>query len=251
MRDHQRTIVTLLVLLMLTVWLGFLLHRSHRFAGSLSGGILGVSGTILMLVPLAAYSVVKRVQIIKRRVTGWVSMRTLLAVHIYTALIGSILVLLHTGQKFDSPLGLAQTAMVLLVVLSGFTGRYLMSHINQGLREKQEMLRQLELGFERMRDGVAHQTVGHASFRSSLGQSLAPWNWFSGIGQTGEIDSVWSVNAVAGAIADLQYSIAVHDGVKKLFLKWLRFHRVISTIFYFLLAMHVWSGIHYGLRWFQ
>ncbi len=126
-----------------------------------------------------------------------------------------------------------------------------MSHINQGLREKQEMLRRLELGFERMRDGVAHQTVEHASIRSSLGQGLAPWNWFSGMSQTGEIDSVWSLNAVAGAIADLEYSIAVHVGVKKLFLMWLRLHRVISTILYVLLAMHVWSGIHYGLRWFQ
>ena len=62
-----------------------------------------------MLVPLGAYSVVKRVRIIKRRVTGWMSMRTLLTFHIYTALIGSILVLLHTGHKFDSPLGMAQT----------------------------------------------------------------------------------------------------------------------------------------------
>ncbi len=110
MRDREWTIVALLVLLMLTVWLGFLLHRSPRFAGSLPGGVLGVVGTILMLVPLAAYSIIKRVQIIKRRVKGWVTMRTLLMVHIYTALVGSILVLLHTGHKFDSPLGMALTA---------------------------------------------------------------------------------------------------------------------------------------------
>lgn len=79
MRDRQWTIVVLLVLLMLTVWLGFLLHRSARFAGSLSGGVLGVSGTVLMLVPLAVYSVVKRAQLINRRVTRWMSMPTLLA----------------------------------------------------------------------------------------------------------------------------------------------------------------------------
>ncbi len=248
MRDREPTVVAALVVLMLTVWLGFLLHQSPRFAGSLWGGVLGVSGAILMLVPLAAYSVVKRVQIIKRRVTGWVSMRTLLTVHIYAALIGAILALLHTGHKFDSPLGMALTAMVLLVVLSGFVGRYLMGHINRGLREKQEMLRRLELGFERMRDDPAHQTVEHASIRSSLGQGLAPWNWFSGMSQTGEIDSVWSLT---GAIADLEYSIAVHGRMKILFQKWHRFHLVIAGVLCFLLAMHVWSGIHYGLRWFQ
>ncbi len=192
MRDREWTLVTLLVLLMLTVWLGFLLHRSPRFAGSLSGGVLGVSGTILMFVPLAAYSVVKRVQIIKRRVTGWMSMRTLLTVHIYTALIGSILVLLHTGHKFDSPLGMAQTAMVLLVVSSGFIGRYLMSHIGQGLREKQQMRRGLNLGFKQMSQEFAHQNVEPTSTRSAPDR---PWNWPSGWSQTD--DSVSSVSAVS------------------------------------------------------
>ena len=246
MRDREWRIVALLVLLMLTVWLGFLLHRSPRFAGSLSGGVLGVSGTILMLVPLAAYIVVKRVQIIKRRVTGWMSMRTLLTVHIYTALLGSILVLLHTGHKFDSPLGMALTAMVLLVVLSGFIGRYLMSHINRGLREKQQMLRELQLGFKQMSQDFAHQNVENKSIRSATDR---PWNWLSGWSQTE--DSVSSVSAVAGGIADLEYSIAVHGWMKNRFQKWLRFHLVISGVLCFLLALHVWSGVYYGLRWFQ
>ncbi len=226
MRDRESTIVGLLVLLMVTVWLGFLLHSSPRFAGSLSGGALGVSGTILMLVPLGAYGVTKRVRTIRRWVTGWMSMRTLLAVHIYTALVGSILVLLHTGHKFDSPLGMALTATVLLVVLSGFVGRYLMSHISQGLREKREMLGGLQLGFQQMREDLARQNVEHA-------------------------ESVSSVSAVVGGIADLEYSIAVHGWVRKWFQKWLRFHRVISGVLCFLLALHVWSGIYYGLRWFQ
>jgi hypothetical protein len=231
---------------MLTVWLGFLLHRSPRFAGSLSGGILGVIGTILMLVPLAAYMIVKRVQIIKRRVTGWISMRTLLTVHIYTALCGSILVLLHTGHKFDSPMGMALTAMVLVVVSSGFIGRYLMSHINQGLREKQQMLQGLQIGFEQMSQDLAHQNVVHASNRSPPDRpSNSPNEW----SQTE--DSMSSVSAAAGAIADLEYSIAVHGWMKNWFQKWLRFHKVISGVLCFLLAIHVWSGVYYGLRWFQ
>ncbi len=246
MRDREWTLVTLLVLLMLTVWLGFLIHRSPRFAGSLFGGILGVSGTILMLVPLAGYMVAKRVRIIKRRVTGWVSMRTLLTAHIYTTLFGSILVLLHTGHKFDSPLGMALTAMVLLIVLSGFTGRYLMSHINRGLREKKQMLQRLQLGFQQMSDDLAHQNLEPMSIRSTLERS---WTWLSGWSQTE--DSVSSVSALAGGIADLEYSIAVHGWMRKTFQKWLRFHQLISGVLGFLLALHVWSGIYYGLRWFQ
>ena len=145
MRGREWTTVTLLVLLMLTVWLGFLFHQSPRFAGSPLGGVLAVSGASLMLVPLAAYWVAKRTPSIKRRLSAWMSMRTLLTVHIYTGLIGAILVLLHTGHKFDSPLGMALTAMVLLVALSGFVGRYLMSHIGLQLREKQARLERLHL----------------------------------------------------------------------------------------------------------
>ncbi len=251
MRDRGSTIVALLVILMVTVWLGFLLHSSPRFAGSLSGGVLGVSGTILMLVPLAVYGVTKRVRTIRRWVTGWMSMRTLLAVHIYTALIGSILVLLHTGHKFDSPLGMALTAMVLLVVMSGFVGRYLMSHIGRGLREKQEMLGGLQLGFEQMSEDLARQKVEHASIRSAPGRSLLPWNWFGDPSHIEDTESVSSVSAVAGGIADLEYSIAVHGRVRKWFRKWVRFHRVISGVLCFLLALHVWAGVYYGLRWFQ
>ena len=249
MKDRER-IAAAFVVLLLVVWLGFLLHTSPRFAGSLWGGVLGVSGATLMLVPLF-YVGVKHVPIIKRRVTGWMSMRTLLTVHIYAALIGAILAILHTGHKFDSPLGMALTATMLVVVLSGFVGRYLMSHINRGLREKQEMHRQLEVGFERMLDDLSHQSDEVASTESKRRRSLAPWNWFGEMSQTDGIDSVLSLNTVAGAISDLEYSIAVHDGVKKLFLMWLKFHRVIAALFYLLLAMHVLSGVYYGLRWFQ
>ncbi len=173
-------------------------------------------------------------------------MRTLLTVHIYMSLIGSILVLLHTGHKFDSPLGMALTVMVLLVVLSGFIGRYLMSHISRGLREKQETLRGLQLGFEKMSEDLAHEKVEHTSIRSTPGR---PWSWLSGRSQTE--DSVSSVSAVAGGIADLEYSIAVHGWMKNRFQKWHRFHLVISGVLCFLLALHVWSGVYYGLRWFQ
>ncbi len=246
MRDREGTVVTLLVLLMLSIWLGFLLHSSPRFAGSLSGGVLGVTGSVLMFVPLAAYSVVKRVRIIKRRVTGWISLRTLLAVHIYMALLGSILVLLHTGHKFDSPLGMGLTATVLLVVLSGFTGRYLMKHIGRGLREKEQMLRGLQLGFEQTGDALARQMVETTSIRSMV---LRPWSWLGG--QSPTEDSASSVSAVAGAIAEFEYSIAVHGWMKNWFRRWLRFHLVISGALGFLLGLHVWSGVYYGLRWFQ
>ena len=33
--------------------------------------------------------------------------------------------------------------------------------------------------------------------------------------------------------------------------KWLRFHLVIAGVLGVVTALHVWSGVYYGLRWFQ
>ncbi len=226
MRDREWTTVTLLVALMLIVWLGFLFHQSPRFAGSPFGGVLAVGGSSLMLVPLATYWVAKRAPSIKRRLSAWMSMRTLLTVHIYTGLLGAILVLLHTGHKFDSPLGMALTAMVLLVALSGFIGRYLMSHIGLKLREKQERLERLQLVFEGMREDYAQQEVGDSSVRSTP----RVWSLLGSPPLTGGADPLTSVGAIAGGIADLEYSITVHAWFKKWFQKWLRFHRTIAGV---------------------
>ena len=53
MKERERLVVSGLVVLLLIFWLGFLVHRSPSFAGSLWGGVLCVSGAVLMLVPLA------------------------------------------------------------------------------------------------------------------------------------------------------------------------------------------------------
>ena len=130
MKERELLVATGLTALLLILWMGFLVHRDPRFAGSLWGGILGVVGAVLMLVPLA-YLIVKRVSPLKKLVTRSVSMRTLLSWHIYAGIVGPILVILHTGHKFVSPLGIALTAMTILVVLSGFAGRYLMNQFSR------------------------------------------------------------------------------------------------------------------------
>src|SRR6185312_13806616 len=164
MKERERLVATGLVALMLILWLGFLVHRSSRFAGSLWGGLLGVSGAVLLLVPLA-YSVVKRISPLKRAATRRASMQTLLAWHTYAGIVGAILGLLHTGHKFNSPLGIALTAMMLLVALSGFVGRYLMGQSLQTIREKKEALARLELIYRQAAGDLAARSEQAAVFR--------------------------------------------------------------------------------------
>ena len=56
---------------------------------------------------------------------------------------------------------------------------------------------------------------------------------------------------LASAAGDLQYSIQFQERVRKLFTGWLSAHIAFSIVFYLLLALHIWAGIYFGLRWFR
>lgn len=256
MKEKERAVVTGLVVLLLVLWLGFLLHQSPRFAGSLWGGVLGVTGALGMLVPLA-YLVVKRIKPLKKIVTKKLSMRTLLAWHVYAGILGPILVLLHTGHKFESPLGIALTAMTLIVVFSGFVGRYLMNQFSVEIREKKKILAELEAAYR--------QTAGDLAAHPDRAQLLRPFSGFfsrlaagfflhenvPGINRDSPATDVRTTLRLSEAIADVEYAIKTHESFKRWFGTWLKIHIVLSVVLYALLALHVWAAIHFGLRWFE
>jgi hypothetical protein len=253
MKERERFAVSGLVVLMLLLWLGFLFHRDPRFAGSFWGGMLAVVGTLLMLVPLV-YLIVKRISPLKKAVTKLVSMQTLLVWHIYAGVLGPILVILHTGHKFDSPLGIALTAMTLIVVLSGFAGRYLMNQFRQTIGEKKAMLTRLEESYRQ----TAGELASHPEQLAALRPLAGFWGRLGagllvavpGVGQSAVSAPVRALQ-LTDSMADLEYAISTHENFKRWFGQWLKWHIVISFILYALLALHVWAGIHFGLRWFS
>jgi len=253
MKQRDRIVVSGLVALMLLLWLGFLVHRSPRFAGSLWGGVLGVSGAALMMVPLV-HSLIKRVAPLKQAVAKRVAMGTLLKWHVYAGTFGPILALLHTGHKFDSPLGIALTAMMLLVVLSGFAVRYLSKQISQEVREKKDLQAAL---FQRYQETAAE--IGRRPELATAFATLSqPIQWLRsyllvpmyGVPAASADPYVRAVD-LAESISDLDYAIRTHEVLKNWFNRWLRVHIVLSVILYTLLALHIWGAIHFGIRWLR
>ncbi len=252
MREREPLVATALIMIILVAWGGAFFHVSPGFAGSPLGGALAVSGALLMLGPLV-YSVIKRVKPIKAAVTRHVSMRTLLAWHIYTALLGSLLVLLHTGHKFESVLGISLTALTLIVVFSGFVGRYLLRQIGDDVRRKRGLLGRLyeaydaaseRLTMEPERRGLI-RPLRSALLRAFLTESAAA----DAVGAM-DVASPVAVARLVESIADVASAIEARETLKRWFSRWLRLHIVLATALYLLLALHVWAGIHFGLRWF-
>lgn len=88
-------------------------------ASELFGHGLGILGFILMLMTETLYSIRKR-----RRHARWGRMSTWLSFHIITGIVGPYMVLLHSSWKYHGLAGLV-TLLTVLVVFSGFVGRYI------------------------------------------------------------------------------------------------------------------------------
>jgi hypothetical protein len=98
-------------------------------SGELYGHALGILGFILMLLTETLYSLRKRS---RTRVARWGRMSEWLQFHIYTGIVGPYMVLLHSSWKFN---GLAGATMLLtvIIVISGFIGRYIFTRIPRTL----------------------------------------------------------------------------------------------------------------------
>lgn len=247
MKEREGIIVSGTVCVLLLAWLGFLLHASPRFPGSGVGAVFGIAGAVLMLVPLA-YPIAKRIPFLNARITRHVSMQSLLALHVYAGLFGPVLALIHTGHKFDSPLGITLAAVMLLVVVSGFAVRYLLTYVNQESKDKLLLLQtargDLDSAWGVLENSPAEmRTLPNAPLLAaglgSLGIEL-PFG-----GPAGE------VTRLAEGVADLEYAVRTHELFKRWFGWALNLHIVLSVILYVLLGLHVWAGIHFGLRWFS
>jgi hypothetical protein len=120
-------IFALIAVAVLTAWYLNLAQTGIPRPGSLIGHCLGGIGLLLMLSTETLYS-------LRKRWPGfhWGRMSTWLQVHIFTGIVGSYLALLHSGGKFHGLAGLV-ALLTLIVVVSGFVGRYLYTAVPRGL----------------------------------------------------------------------------------------------------------------------
>ena len=241
MKGRDGLLAWLLILLLLFLWLGFFAHLDPRFPGSLAGSALGIGGAVLMLVPLA-YTVAKRALAVRGA-----ALRAFLAVHIYAALFGAVLAILHTGHKFDNPLGTALTALMLIVVVSGFVGRYLLRECSAQLGDKRRQRTALEPAFEAARREVLERAaaVGQTGRLALAARAVLPWPG----GDPGLRRALQAAAEVVDAAAALDSSIALHERMQRWFRRWMRLHLTLTTLFYLALIAHVVVVAYYGLRW--
>ncbi|MFN2146197.1 MAG: hypothetical protein ACK2T7_12660 [Anaerolineales bacterium] len=148
-------------------------------ASGLIGHSLGILGFILMLMTEVLYSLRKRYQFAR-----WGKMKDWLSFHIFTGVVGPYLVLLHTSWKFNGLAGLL-TLMTVMIVISGFVGRYFYTAIPRsvdGAEVELGQLRQLAeenkhrlAEIQQLRPELYQQVEGLFSFSAQRGRFRREW----------------------------------------------------------------------------
>ena len=247
MKEKERIVVAGGLSVLLLGWLGFLVHSSPRFAGSGIGAVFGIAGAVLMLIPLA-YPFAKRIPYLHDRITAHVSLQTLMTLHVYSGILGPLLAIIHTGHKYESWLGITLTGAMLLVVVSGFVVRYLLTYVSHEIRDKLLLL-QTARGDLDSAWGVLENSPAEARALPKA-RRLAAGLASLGVDLSTAGGAAAEVTRLAESVADLEYAIRTHEFFKRWFSRALKAHIVLSVLLYVLLGLHIWAGIHFGLRWF-
>jgi len=223
--ESEKVIVGGLLSALVLIVPAFLFHDAPRFPGSLAGGMLGIASATLFLL-LLFYSAVKRLPWVEERTKKHFSTGAVLTFHVYAGAFGALLGIVHSGHRFQSPLGIALILAMLTVVASGFVGRYYLAEIGVELRDQQKQLAILRNRY----DSLA---------LAALDLKDQPVVEPSGV----------PLGQLLGAMSDLEFTINAREVLKRALARWIVLHIAASIVMYALLALHVWSGLYYGIRW--
>lgn len=153
-RNKELWLAFLAILLITLFYLGVLAwFRSVPTAHGFFGHSLGVIGFVLMILTETLYSLRKR-----SRSARWGKMASWLQFHIFTGLVGPYLVLLHTSWKYNGLAGILLLFTIILVI-SGFIGRYIYTAIPRTADGAEKQSRELRTRIQRINDEIQQWTA--------------------------------------------------------------------------------------------
>lgn len=227
------------------VGLAFLFAAFPRegFGGSLLGHTSGIVGTLLMAATM--------VYVFRKRVLKRKGKANPLSTHVYFGLVGGILVLLHSGGKMDSLIGILVFAAMLLTVMSGIVGRIMLARLNRSIRDQKIGLEALKAGLVEMK-----RELNPAACRRELALALAgpsPWEGADD-SSAPALDEETTAQCSrfrdhAESLAEKEELLQVFSKTKTLFTFWNTVHIAATGFMFAMVIVHMLTTLYYGLRW--
>ena len=269
MRQHNTELILafLAIVLITAAYVAArLMGGSSLESGALGGHLLGVIGFIFMLLTELLYSARKRA----KRAGRWGKTETWLRFHIFTGLVGPYMVLLHTSWQFNGLAG-AVTLLTMVIVVSGFTGRYIYTAVPRTLDGAE--LDQGDLEFQADYAGSAVKTwlsdnpelsqslpsgmfilpsvqanVGSVLWGNRLSEMKYQREWRKTIRQLkGVVDrkQIENLKMILARQRDLQYQKASIVTARRLLALWHTVHVPIGLALFTLAFTHVGAAVYY------
>jgi hypothetical protein len=179
--NRELLLAALAMVLIGGLYLGVVRWSGTPTASGLVGHSLGVLGFLLMLATETLYSLRKR-----STRARWGRMSSWMQFHIFTGIIGPYLVLLHTAWRFQGLAGIV-TLLTVIVVSSGFIGRYIYTAVPRTvdgvMMEAGQLQAEMETLELELRDQMPTGTVllgrleagAGGEARVVLGRALLEW----------------------------------------------------------------------------
>ncbi|TAM44076.1 MAG: hypothetical protein EPN53_17185 [Acidobacteria bacterium] len=240
---------------------------AHKVLGpsGTAGLAFGISGSALMIV-MQAYSLRKKWKRLGRlgKLTHW------LEFHIFCGILGPVLITFHTSFKFNGIVSVAYWSM-LLVVASGFVGRYLFVRIPKTIRGQELTYAEVEQRAVELRTSLLETSLPPAlvamvdAFEARALPSKGSDPGWRGIvfgefrlrlqvarlrrrirsaGVTPEL--LHTAIDLIGERAVLLRRLAYLKKTKRLFELWHVFHRPLAYVMLVIVAIHVATVVYLG-----
>ena len=227
-------------------------------ASSLWGHSIGVLGFVLMLMTEVLYSLRKR-----SNRARWGRMSDWLEFHIFTGLVGPFLVLLHPGWQFKGLAGVL-SLLTILIVISGFIGRYIYTAVPRTADGVEIDLEVLERQAAAVEAALAVLTLHEATRpiparRMGFGSLVTAWSIPFDL--AGVLDRSRMRHSVSSAVrarerrlADLEHQqkqlhkvIRRRQTARRLFSLWHTIHIPLGLTLFLIAFVHIGAAIYYAL----
>jgi hypothetical protein len=247
----------------ITVGYAYLPRGRSLQPSGLIGHTLGIVGFVLMLGTETLYSLRKRLPGFHRG-----PMALWLQAHIFTGIVGSYLVVLHAGWKFNGLAGVL-TLLTVVIVLSGVVGRYIYTAVPRTLEgvvieviELEEQIAALDGELQAAGVGPVEMAALAALMQPRRGvllvlaRPLVRWRqrrqirrWLENLSPAVKPQgrqTLGKVYQLLQARQRLQMQLDSVDATRRLLALWHMFHVPLSGVLFTLAFVHIIAAVYYA-----
>jgi len=236
----QKSINYWLSIVFVASLLALFLIPMPSLGGTLAGHAVGIAGSVLLLMTL--------IYPFRKRLLGQRGRKNPISRHMTFGLLGSVLIVVHSGGYFTSLIVSLDFIILVAVAMSGIAGMFLFQRIRKTLKEYRQESADLKALFRHKRKEISEPEL-RRYFRFETDEKEQEEEHVDRELSEYAMRRCEELERLAEAIGDVTYSIQVYHTTQRLFSKWSLLHIHLAFFLIALMGTHIATSLYYGLPW--